>query len=176
MRIVEEQSEARAVQPHAADPRHQLGRVPFVHEDDVDSVQRPVQVQCPEVVIDRRQLGEALGESLQCGGAPFGDQIGEAPAVRRLEGPHLMTGANKLAENQASLIKAEETPLALVARAVASSAADDRDGLEEALRLLGQAEPLFALDARLFLTRKGFSTPVIDRILAAVGQAGLQLR
>lgn len=87
-----------------------------------------------------------------------------------------LTGTDKLAENQASLIKAEETPLALVARAVASAAAGDRDGLEEALRMLGQAEPLFALDARLFLTRKGFSPPVIDRILAAIGQAGLQLR
>ncbi|HEV2509207.1 hypothetical protein [Bosea sp. (in: a-proteobacteria)] len=87
-----------------------------------------------------------------------------------------LTGANKLAENQASLIKAEETPLALVARAVASAAAGDRDALEEALRMLGQAEPLFALDARLFLTRKGFSPPVIDRILAAIGQAGLPLR
>lgn len=87
-----------------------------------------------------------------------------------------LTGTNKLADNQASLIKGEETPLALVARAVASAAADDRDGLEEALRMLGQAEPLFALDARLFLTRKGFSSPVIDRILAALGQAGLQPR
>lgn len=87
-----------------------------------------------------------------------------------------LTGANKLAENQASLIRGEETPIALVARAVASAAADDRDGLEEALRMLGQAEPLFALDARLYLTRKGFSPPVIDRILAAIGQAGLQPR
>lgn len=87
-----------------------------------------------------------------------------------------LTGTNKLAESQASLIKAEETPLALVARAVASAAAGDRDGLEEALRMLGQAEPLFALDARLYLTRKGFSSPVIDRILAAIGQVGLQLR
>jgi len=87
-----------------------------------------------------------------------------------------LTGANKLAESQASLIKAEETPLALVARAVASAAAGDRDGLEEAMRMLGQTEPLFALDARLFLARKGFSPPVIDRILAAIGQVGLQLR
>lgn len=87
-----------------------------------------------------------------------------------------LTGSQKLAENQASLIRAEETPLALVARAVASAAAGDRDGLEEALRLLGQAEPLFALDARLFLARKGFSAPVIDRILAAISQAGLQPR
>lgn len=87
-----------------------------------------------------------------------------------------LTGATKLADNQAALIKAEETPMALVARAVASSSAGDRVELEETLRLLGQAEPLFALDARLYLSRKGFSASVIDRILAAIGQVGLQPR
>jgi tetratricopeptide (TPR) repeat protein len=87
-----------------------------------------------------------------------------------------LTGSTKLAENQAALIKAEETPMALVARAVASASAGDRVDLEEVLRLLGQAEPLFALDARLYLSRKGFSAAVCDRILAAIGQVGLQPR
>lgn len=84
-----------------------------------------------------------------------------------------LTGAQKLAEVQASLLKAEETPLALIARAVASAAANDRVETEEVLRQLGQAEPLFALDARLYLARKGFSSAVSDRILAAIGQVGL---
>lgn len=85
-----------------------------------------------------------------------------------------LTGATKLADTQAALLKAEETPLALIARAVASAAGGDRVDLEAALRLLGQAEPLFALDARLYLARKGFSSSVSDRILAAIGQAGLR--
>lgn len=84
-----------------------------------------------------------------------------------------LTGAQKLAEAQAALIKAEEIPVALIARAVASAAANDRVEAEEALRLLGRAEPLFALDARLYLARKGFSPKVSDRILAAIGQTGL---
>lgn len=85
-----------------------------------------------------------------------------------------LTGAGKLAETQAALIKSDATPLGLIGRAVA--AADDRIELEEVLRLLGQAEPLFALDARLYLTRKGFSPAVSDRILAAIGQVGLPPR
>lgn len=87
-----------------------------------------------------------------------------------------LSGATKLADNQAALLKGEETPLALVARAVASAAAGDRVELEEALRLLGQAEPLFTLDGRLYLTRKGFSPVVVNRILATIGEAGLQPR
>lgn len=87
-----------------------------------------------------------------------------------------LTGASKLAETQAALIKSDETPLGLIGRAVASAAADDRVDLAEVLRLLGQAEPLFALDARLYLTRKGFSPAVSDHILAAIGQIGLQPR
>jgi tetratricopeptide (TPR) repeat protein len=87
-----------------------------------------------------------------------------------------MTGAGKLAEAQAALIKSDETPLGLIGRAVASAAADDRMELAEVLRLLGRAEPLFALDARLYLTRKGFSPAVSDRILAAIGQIGMQPR
>jgi tetratricopeptide (TPR) repeat protein len=87
-----------------------------------------------------------------------------------------LTGATKLAENQAALLKAEETPLALVARAVASATAGDRVELEEVWRMLGQAEPLFALDPRLYLARKGFSSAACERILAAIGQAGLAPR
>ncbi|WID95531.1 hypothetical protein QO058_22630 [Bosea vestrisii] len=87
-----------------------------------------------------------------------------------------LTGADKLAETQAALIKSDETPLGLIGRAVASAAADDRVDLAEVLRLLGQVEPLFALDARLYLTRKGFSPAASDRILAAIGQIGLQPR
>jgi hypothetical protein len=84
-----------------------------------------------------------------------------------------LTGAQKLAATQAALLGAEEIPVALIARAVAATTANDRVEAEEALRLLGQAEPLFALDARLYLARKGFSGTVIDRILAAIGPAGL---
>lgn len=84
-----------------------------------------------------------------------------------------LTGATRLADNQIALIQADETPLALIARAVASAAANDRIEADEAMRMLGQVEPLFALDARLYLARKGFSAAVSDRILAAIGQLGL---
>ncbi|CAN7297723.1 hypothetical protein LJR090_002173 [Bosea sp. LjRoot90] len=87
-----------------------------------------------------------------------------------------LTGASKLAETQGALIKSDETPLGLIGRAVASAATDDRVDLAEVLRVLGQAEPLFALDSRLYLNRKGFSPAASDRILAAIGQVGLQPR
>ena len=85
-----------------------------------------------------------------------------------------LTGARKLADTQAALIRSDETPLGLLGRAVASAVAEDRAGFAEALRLLGQLEPLFALDARLSLARWGFSPTVSDRILAVIGQGGLQ--
>lgn len=85
-----------------------------------------------------------------------------------------LTGARKLADTQAALIRSDETPLGLLGRAVASAVAEDRAGFAESLRLLGQLEPLFALDARLSLARWGFSPTVSDRILAVIGQGGLQ--
>lgn len=87
-----------------------------------------------------------------------------------------LTGADKLAETQAALIKSDETPLGLIGRAVASASAGDRVELEEIWRMLGQAEPLFALDPRLYLARKGFSPAASERILAAIGQAGVPPR
>lgn len=83
-----------------------------------------------------------------------------------------LTGADKLAEAHAALIKAEETPLALIGRAMASASAGDQIELAEALRRLGQTEPLFELDARLYLARRGFSPAVSARILEAIGRAG----
>jgi len=84
-----------------------------------------------------------------------------------------LTGASKLAAHQASLLRADTTPLALIARAVAGAAGGDRADAEAALHLLGQNEPLFSLDARLYLSRKGFSAAVSDRLLTAIGQLGL---
>lgn len=87
-----------------------------------------------------------------------------------------LTGANKLAETHAALIKSEEAPLALVGRAMASATAGDQIGLAQALRTLEQVEPLFALDARLYLARRGFSPAVSERIVAAIGLGGTQSR
>jgi tetratricopeptide (TPR) repeat protein len=83
-----------------------------------------------------------------------------------------LTGADKLAETHAALIRADETPLALIGRAMASAGAGDQIGLAEALRLLGQNEPLFELDSRLYLARRGFSPAVSGRILDAIGRSG----
>lgn len=87
-----------------------------------------------------------------------------------------LTGANKLAETHAALIKSEEAPLALVGRAMACAMAGDQIGLAQALRMLEQVEPLFALDARLYLARRGFSPAVSERIVAAIGLGGTQAR
>lgn len=87
-----------------------------------------------------------------------------------------LTGATKLAETHAARIKGDETPLALIGRAMASATAGDQIDLAEALRLLGQTEPLFELDARLYLSRRGFSPAVGDKILGVIGRGGLTPR
>lgn len=84
-----------------------------------------------------------------------------------------LTGATKLAEAHAALINAEETPLGLIGRAMASAASGDRFALEHALQTLRQKVPLFDLDARLYLARRGFSTEVGERIIAAIGPGAL---
>ncbi len=84
-----------------------------------------------------------------------------------------LTGATKLAEAHAALINAEETPLGLIGRAMANAASGDKFALEHALQTLKQKVPLFDLDARLYLGRRGFSAEVSDRIIAAIGPGGL---
>lgn len=85
-----------------------------------------------------------------------------------------LTGATKLAEAHAALINAEETPFGLIGRAMAAAASGDRFALENALQSLRQKVPLFDLDARLYLARRGFSTEVAERILAVVSSGGLR--
>lgn len=85
-----------------------------------------------------------------------------------------LTGATKLAEAHAALINAEETPFGLIGRAMAAAASGDRFALENALQSLRQKVPLFDLDARLYLARRGFSTEVAERILAVINSGGLR--
>lgn len=87
-----------------------------------------------------------------------------------------LTGATKLAEAHAALINAEETPFGLIGRAMAAAASGDRFALEHALQSLRQKVPLFDLDPRLYLARRGFSTEVAERILAVINAGGLRSR
>ncbi|KUL96904.1 hypothetical protein DK26_02650 [Bosea sp. WAO] len=87
-----------------------------------------------------------------------------------------LTGATRLAEAHAALINAEETPLGLIGRAMAAAASGDGFAQEHALQTLRQKVPLFDLDARLYLARRGFSTEVAERILAVINSGGLRPR
>ena len=87
-----------------------------------------------------------------------------------------LTGATKLADAHAALINAEETPLGLIGRAMAAAASGDSFALDHALQTLRQKVPLFDLDARLYLARRGFSTEVAERILAVINSGGLRPR
>jgi tetratricopeptide (TPR) repeat protein len=79
-----------------------------------------------------------------------------------------LTGATRLAEAHAALINAEETPFGLIGRAMAAAASGDKFALEHALQTLRRKVPLFDLDARLYLARRGFSAEVAERIIAAI--------
>jgi tetratricopeptide (TPR) repeat protein len=90
-------------------------------------------------------------------------------------GAHLM-GADKLAQTHAAILLADESPLSLLGRALSYAVAGDEVGAMAAMRRLAEIEPLFPVDGRLYLTRAGFSTAVIDRILADLGPAAAPAR
>lgn len=87
-------------------------------------------------------------------------------------GAHLM-GAIKLSDTHAAILVADETPFSLLGRALLHARKGDDAALAVTLRRLAQVEPPFGRDARLYLTRKGFSEPVIDRIVEDLGSSRL---
>jgi len=82
-----------------------------------------------------------------------------------------LTGADKLAETYAANLLADESAYSLLGRALQSAALGDTVGLGTAMSSLGEAAPLFRIDARLFLERKGFGPVVAARIISDLGPA-----
>ncbi|AMJ58912.1 hypothetical protein [Bosea sp. PAMC 26642] len=85
-------------------------------------------------------------------------------------GAHLL-GASKVAEAHAAILVADESPLSLLGRSLHAAVTGDDVGAMAAMRRLAQIEPLLVVDKRLFLSRAGFSSVVIDRILVDLGPA-----
>lgn len=86
---------------------------------------------------------------------------------------HLL-GNDKRADAHAAIFVADDSPLSLLGRALHLAGKHDEPGVSAALRRLTRAAPLFALDARLYLSRMGFSEAVIDRIMADLGPRRLE--
>lgn len=82
-----------------------------------------------------------------------------------------LTGAERLADGYAAVFVADSTPLSLLGLALRCAARDDNIGLQDALRRLVAAMPLYRVDARLQLMRIGFGPAVTDHILARLAPA-----
>lgn len=80
-----------------------------------------------------------------------------------------LTGNTKLADTHAALISSEQNALSLLARAMACASQGDETCRSDTLRTIALKQPLFGLDARLYLARKGFSASVSERIIAGIG-------
>lgn len=80
-----------------------------------------------------------------------------------------MTGDTKLAEAHGALIRTDQTALGMLGKIMVCAGQGDEICRTETLRDLTQREPLLGVDARLYLSRKGFSPNVAERIVAAIG-------
>jgi hypothetical protein len=89
-------------------------------------------------------------------------------------GAHL-TGAERLAESYAAVFATDDSPLSLLGLAMRSAANADQAGLKKALGRLVEVAPLFGVDPRLLLGRKGFQPQVVDAIMTALGPAAIDL-
>lgn len=82
-----------------------------------------------------------------------------------------LLGAAKLADTHAAILVVDDSPFSLLGRALQYARKGDDIGLAGTLKRLAQVEPLFGIDARLYLTRKGFTEPVINQIVQHLGSA-----
>ena len=85
-----------------------------------------------------------------------------------------MLGAEKLSESYSGAFLADDSALSLVGRALVAAGGKDEIAVADCLRRLSATAPLFAVDPRLFFTRKGFAPELIDRIVADLGPEALR--
>jgi tetratricopeptide (TPR) repeat protein len=86
-----------------------------------------------------------------------------------------LTGANRLAEGYTAVLSTDDSFYGLLGRAMQSAETDDRAGLATAIAGLVRLSPSFAIDARLNLGTRGFSPPVVDKIMTALGPLAAEL-
>ena len=100
MRIVEQQGEAAAAHPRAAERGDQCGIVPLVDDDEIG-----VREQRGGIIALREGLRAQLGIGRRIGVqsclAMIGQQIGKAPRARRLQRQDIMTPRHELAQDAA---------------------------------------------------------------------------
>ena len=106
---MEQQGEAGAAGPQAADAGHEFGLVPLVHDDEVGTVE-----QGGEVGAGGKRGGaqfpimRAIG--IEAGRAVIGLEIREAPRAERLERAHVVAERLQLAQHAAQKVRVSVVP------------------------------------------------------------------
>ena len=80
-----------------------------------------------------------------------------------------LVGAGKVSDTHAGMLAADSSQFSLLGQALKAAADNDAEKQAKVLSQLNERSPRFAQDPRAFLERRGFSRPVIDRVLTALG-------
>ncbi|RYE33782.1 MAG: hypothetical protein EOP23_07340 [Hyphomicrobiales bacterium] len=80
-----------------------------------------------------------------------------------------LVGAGKASEGYAGMLAADTSPLSLLGQALKAAAENDPQKQAKSIAQLVEKTPLFGQDPRAFFQRRGFSEPVIDKVLTALG-------
>ena len=96
MGIVKEQGEGRTLRPPAPDLRDQIGRIPFMHDDEIGAIKRPVEIEAGIVAADV-DAGEERRDVVHGMTAAFADRVQPAPAVDGFEHDDLVPERMELA-------------------------------------------------------------------------------
>ncbi|WP_336809810.1 tetratricopeptide repeat protein [Bosea sp. MMO-172] len=80
-----------------------------------------------------------------------------------------LVGAGKVSETHAGMLAADTSQFSLLGQALKAAADKDPEKQAKVLAQLVEKSPHFGQDPRTFLERRGFSRPVVDRLLTALG-------
>jgi tetratricopeptide (TPR) repeat protein len=127
----------------------------------------------PEIMADIGALYVRLGRPLE--GLPLLERATSLSVARpprydfyAFLGAYLV-GAGKVSETHAGVLAADTSQFSLLAQALKAAADNDAEKQTKVLSQLREKSPPFAENPRAFLERRGFSGPVSDRILSALG-------
>ena len=111
VRVVEQEREAARALAAEADPADEGRLVPLVHQHDVCTVGRRLDVELLRVVEDGPQLGKGAAELVHGAEAVLLEKVAAAPAVARLEDAHGVAAPHELARDAAQEMRVAVVPV-----------------------------------------------------------------
>ena len=111
VRVVEQKQIAPAGPAVGRDARDQIGRAPFMDDDQIRTIERLVQVERRRVVNRDRQVGIGLAPSIERRLAMLGREIARAPRIRWLPGRRREAPPPPLGENAAQKMRVAVVPV-----------------------------------------------------------------